>query len=44
MTALASIEDIQNHLNNIDLDVRKSGNGRWIDQKVTPDVLSLTAE
>lgn len=31
-------------LNNIDYDIRKTGNGRWIDQKCTPDVLSFIAD
>ncbi len=30
--------------NQYDYDIRKSGNGRWIDQKVTPDVLSFVAD
>lgn len=30
--------------NQFDYDIRKSGNGRWIDQKVTPDVLSFIAD
>ena len=44
MNELATIDEIKKHLANLDLDIRKSGNGRWIDQKVTPDVLCLTAE
>lgn len=27
-----------------DYDIRKSRNGRWIDQKLTPDVLSFIAD
>lgn len=32
------------YLNQINLDIRTSNNGRWMDQKVTPDVLSLVAQ
>lgn len=35
---------ILDFLNNFDLDLRKSHNGRFIDQKVTPDVLSFIAD
>jgi hypothetical protein len=31
-------------LNQYDLDIRKSGNARFMDQKVTPDVLSIIAD
>lgn len=30
--------------NQYDYDIRKSGNGRWIDQKLTLDVLSFIAD
>jgi hypothetical protein len=36
--------DIINWLNKFDLDIRKSHNARFMDQKVTPDVLSSVAE
>lgn len=32
------------YLNNQQYDLRLSGNGRWIDQKCTPDVLSIVAD
>jgi len=35
---------IQIYLNNIDLDVRKTGNARFIDQKVTPDILTIISD
>ncbi|OFA12712.1 hypothetical protein LASUN_04290 [Lentilactobacillus sunkii] len=35
---------ISNYLQSKNFDIRKSHNGRWMDQKVTPDVLSLTAQ
>ncbi|MFA6197410.1 MAG: restriction endonuclease [Sulfurimonas sp.] len=35
---------IETYLNNIDLDVRKTGNARFFDQKVQPDVLSAVCE
>lgn len=35
------IEQINEHLQNFDYDVRKSGNARFTDQKVTPDVLYI---
>lgn len=35
---------ILKYLNNFDLDIRKSENARFIDQKVTPDVLSFIAD
>jgi len=38
------VEKIKNHLGNIDFDLRKSGNARFIDQKCTPDILSSIAE
>ena len=38
------VEKIEEHLNNIDFDLRKSMNARFIDQKCTPDILSSIAE
>lgn len=35
---------LKTHLDSLHLDVRSSGNGRWIDQKVTPDVLSFISD
>ena len=32
------------HLNRLCLDIRKTGNGRWFDQKVTPDVMSSVCD
>lgn len=37
-------EKIQKFLNERDYDIRKSHNGRWIDQKCTMDVLSVVAD
>lgn len=39
-----NIQNIQNYLNQFDLDVRKTGDGRWIDQKCTPDVVCIIAD
>lgn len=36
--------EIEKFLGNFNYDIRKSGNGRWIDQKCTPDVLSIISE
>lgn len=38
------LERIQKHLGNFDFDIRKSGNARFMDQKVTPDVLSFISD
>jgi hypothetical protein len=38
------IENITNHLQGFDFDVRKSKDARFMDQKVTPDVLSIIAD
>ena len=38
------ITKISEYLDKLDLDLRKSNNGRFIDQKVTPDVLSFIAD
>lgn len=35
---------IENYLNDIDFDIRKTNNARFIDQKVTPDVLSIISD
>ena len=35
---------IRKHLKNINLDIRKSGDARFTDQKVTPDVLCIVAD
>lgn len=35
---------IDNFLSKTDYDIRKSKNGRWIDQKCTPDVISFIAD
>lgn len=37
-------EEIRNYLNDLDLNVRKSGNARFMDQKCTPDVVCAVAE
>lgn len=37
-------KDIQDFCNKHDYDIRKSGNGRWIDQKCTPDVIWSIAD
>ncbi len=38
------IEKIRKHLDSYDFDIRKTGNARFMDQKVTPDVLSFIAD
>ena len=38
------IKQIETHLQNYDYDVRKTKDARFMDQKVTPDVLSVVAE
>ena len=38
------IDVINNYLSNFDLDVRKTQDARFMDQKVTPDVLSFIAD
>jgi len=35
---------LDDFLNSRDYDIRKTHNGRWIDQKCTPDVLSIIAD
>ena len=35
---------LDKHFDSRNLDIRKTGMGRWIDQKVTPDVLSFVAD
>lgn len=44
MSNLASISQISSHLSSLNLDIRVTKNGRWIDQKCTPDVLCAMAE
>ena len=39
-----SAKTIENFLLTQNLDVRTTNNGRWMDQKVTPDVLSFIAD
>ncbi len=41
---MLSIQDIDNFLEQRNYDLRVSGNGRWIDQKCTPDVLWSIAD
>lgn len=36
--------DISNHLSNYDFSIKKNKNGRWIDQKCTPDVLTIVSD
>ena len=38
------IIDIQRHLNQFNLDIRKSGEARFIDQKCTPDVVCFISD
>lgn len=38
------IEKIRDHLSHYDLDIRKTHNARFMDQKVTPDVLCFIAD
>ena len=42
--ALITEQTIINFITPFDYDIRKSRNGRWIDQKCTPDVLSFIAD
>lgn len=37
-------EKVINHLSQYDYDLRKSNNGRWTDQKCTPDVVAIVAD
>lgn len=37
-------QEIRNYLNSLDLDVRKTGSARFMDQKCTPDVVCAVAE
>ncbi len=41
---MLTLEQIQGFLNERDFDIRKTGNGRWIDQKCTPDVIWSIAD
>ena len=36
--------DITEFLNKYDYDIRKTGNARWIDQKCTPDVITIISD
>jgi len=38
------LDRMKTHFDEFDLDLRKSGGGRFMDQKVTPDVLSIVAD
>ena len=38
------LDKMMTHFEGLDLDLRKSGDGRFMDQKVTPDVLSIVAD
>lgn len=44
MIQLFTQSDIIDFCNNYDYDIRKSGNGRWIDQKCTADVTNIIAD
>lgn len=44
MAVLDIEKRIEDHLNNFDLDLRASHNARFMDQKITPDVLSFMAD
>lgn len=37
-------ENIREYFDSMNLSIKQSGNGRWIDQKCTPDVLSIIAD
>lgn len=37
-------QDIEVFLNRTDYDIRKTGSARWIDQKCTPDVITIVAD
>ena len=37
-------QDLESFCNESNYDLRNSGNGRWIDQKCTPDVVSIVAD
>lgn len=41
---MLSQEDIEQFCDKHDYDIRKTGNGRWIDQKCTPDVIWSVAD
>lgn len=38
------LEEIDNYLESLDLDIRRSRNARFMDQKVTPDVLCIISD
>lgn len=45
MNSVEDIRDeIKNHLSNLQLDLRVTGNGRFMDQKCTPDIISAVAD
>lgn len=37
-------DDVLNFINSKNYDIRKSGNARWIDQKCTPDVITIISD
>ena len=41
---LAKHKNFLRHLRSLCLDIRKTGNGRWCDQKITPDVMSAVSD
>lgn len=41
---LAKHRKLLQHLSSLCLDIRETGNGRWFDQKVTPDVMSSVCD
>ena len=42
--AIVNDDELNEFLSKRNYDVRKSGNARWIDQKCTPDVVSIIAD
>ena len=36
--------ELKTHLTNMNLDIRQTKNGRWYDQKVTPDIMAVICE
>lgn len=41
---MISSKELKDFLRNNDYDLRESGNGRWIDQKCTPDVINIVSD
>lgn len=41
---MITLDDLKDFTDGFDYDLRKSNNGRWIDQKCTPDVISIIAD